>query len=135
MLPPHRLLDEIITSLRTVIAPAIAAPYPRSQAYMAAVILEYVSRQVQERGDLRAGKVRALEDLFRELPSMLEGRALPGRDDEEAEARLCHIIEWLHAEREGLGPAVFAAVNGRVRQTLRQLLKEDLKIAGQAKER
>jgi hypothetical protein len=129
MRPPHRVLEAIVASLRQVIAPAIADPYPRAQAYMAAVILEYVARQVEERRDLEAGKAGALEDLFRDLAAMLEGQALPGPDAAGGEARLCRMIEWLYAERERLGPERFAAASGRVRRALRQLLDEELKVA------
>ena len=134
MLPPHRFLDEIIASLRTVIAPAIADPYPKAQAYMAAVILEFVARQVEERGDLEREKAHALEQLFGDLSAVLGGRTLPGSDDADAQARLCRVIDWLYAERERLGPHVFADANGRVRRTLRQLLDADLKVAGKARE-
>jgi hypothetical protein len=132
MLPARRFLDEIVVSLRTVIAPAIADPYPKAQAYMAAVILELVARQVEERGDLARAKAHALEQLFDDLSAGLAGRGLPGPDGAGAEARLCRVIEWLYAEREGLGPDVFAAAHDRVRRALRQLLDEDLKVAGQA---
>jgi hypothetical protein len=134
VLPAHRFLDEIVASLRTVIGPAIADPYPRAQAYMAAVILEFVSRQVEERGDLEAEKARALASLFGDLGAVLGGRALPGADEGDAAARLCRVIEWLYAERERLGADVFAAANGRVRQALRQLLDADLQIAGKARD-
>jgi hypothetical protein len=97
------------------------------------VILEFVARQVEERGDLGIAKARALEQLFGDLSAVLGGRALPGSDEAGAEARLCRVIEWLYAERERLGPDVFAAAHGRVRQTLRQLLDEDLKVAGTAR--
>ena len=130
MLPARRFLDEIVASLRTVIAPAIAEPYPKAQAYMAAVILEFVSRQVEERDDVEAAKARALDALFRDLPALLGARPLPGSGEGASLARLCRVIEWLYAERERLGPDVFAAANGRVRRTLRELLDEDLKVAG-----
>jgi hypothetical protein len=144
MLSASRVLDEVVAALRGVIAPAMADPYPKAQAYMAAVILEHVARQVEDRRDLEAEKARALGALFRELPATLGGTSLeievgaghrdhPGpsaSDDPDQEARLCRVIEWLYAERERLGPEVFAAANGRVRQTLRQLLDQDLKVAG-----
>lgn len=133
MLQASRLLDEIVASLRNVIAPAVADPYPKAQAYMAAVILEFVARQVEERGDIETAKARVLEELFRDLPAALAGRALPGSDDGDPEARLCRVIEWLYVERERLGPETFAAANQRVRQALRRLLDEDLKIAGKAR--
>ena len=60
----HHFLEEVITSLRTVIVPAIADPYPKAQAAMAAVLLEFVSRQVAERSDIVRGKEQALGELF-----------------------------------------------------------------------
>jgi hypothetical protein len=132
MLPAHRFVDEIIVSLRTVIAPAIADPYAKAQAYMAAVILEFVARQVQERSDLERAKARALDQLFADLPGVLRGRALVAEDEAGAEARLCRVIDWLYAERSRLDPEIFTAANARVRRTLRELLDEDLKIAGKA---
>jgi hypothetical protein len=148
VLSASRVLDEVVAALRGVIAPAIADPYPKAQAYMTAVILEYVARQVEDRHDLEAEKARALEALFRELPAALGGTSLeievsaghrdhpgkPGPNDPDQEARLCRVIEWLYAERERLGPEVFAVANGRIRQTLRQLLNQDLKVAGKERD-
>jgi hypothetical protein len=132
MLPPHRFLDAVIASLRDVIAPAIADPYAKGQAYMAAVLLEFVSRQVEERVDIEVEKARALEALSGDLAAVLAHRAVPGPDD--GEARLCRLIEWLYAERERLGGDTFAAANGRVRRALRQLLDAELKVAGKGKD-
>jgi hypothetical protein len=133
-LSASRLLDEVVAALRGVIAPAIAEPYPRAQANMAAVILEYVARQVEPRRDIAAEKARALEALFRELPAVLGGAAPPPADDADPAARLCRAIEWLYAERERLGPTVFAAANGRIRRTLRQLLAQELRVAGKERD-
>ena len=129
MLTAHRLLEELIASLRNVIAPAIADPYPKSQAYMAAVILEFVSRQVEERSDLSDEKTQILNSVFADLGSLLTGKGLSS-DDPDQEARLCRLIEWSYAEKDRLGPEAFAAINQRVRTTLRQLLDQELKIAG-----
>ena len=76
MLTAHRLLEELIASLRNVIAPAIADPYPKSQAYMAAVILEFVSRQVEERSDIPNEKTQILNSVFADLGSLLTGKGL-----------------------------------------------------------
>ena len=46
MLSAKLLLGEIATSLRQVIGPAISEPYPKAQAYMAATILDFISRQI-----------------------------------------------------------------------------------------
>jgi hypothetical protein len=132
MLSAHRLLDEIIVSLRNVIAPAIPDPYPRAQAYMTAVILEFISRQVEERRDIPTEKERALNDLFHELATVLKGQELSKPDETDQETRLCRLIEWLYAEKDRLGPEVFTAANRRIRAALRQLLNEELKVAGKA---
>ena len=125
----HHFLEEVITSLRTVIVPAIADPYPKAQAAMAAVLLEFVSRQVEERSDIARGKERALGELFGDLPKLLSGQSLEGDDKEDQESRLCRVIEQLYVHRSQLGEEIFAAANTRVRQTLRQLLDEELKVA------
>ena len=130
MLSAHHLLAEIVASLRNVIAPAIPDPYPKAQAYMAAVILEFVSRQVEERRDISVEKERVLGALFRDLSAVLGGKGLPELPDIEQEARLCRLIEWLYAEKDRLEPEVFAVANRRIRETLRKLLDEELKVAG-----
>jgi hypothetical protein len=129
MIAAHKLLEELIRSLRNVIAPAIADPYPKSQAYMAAVILEFISRQVEERGDLPNEKTQTLNTLFADLGSLLAGKG-PTANDPDQEARLCRLIEWTYAEKERLGPEAFAGINQRIRAALRQLLDQELKIAG-----
>lgn len=125
----HHFLEEVITSLRTVIVPAIADPYPKAQAAMAAVLLEFVARQVEERSDIAEGKEQALGELFGDLPILLSDQSLLGGDSEDQEARLCRVIEQLYAHRSQLGEEVFSAANTRVRQTLRQLLDQELKVA------
>jgi hypothetical protein len=130
MLTAHQLLDEIIASLRTVIGPAIPDPYPKAQAFMAAVILEFVSRQVEERRDIAAEKDNILGSVFGDLATVLSGQPLPTGDGADDEARLCRVIEWLYAEKDRLGPEVFNVANQRVRTALRELLNQELKVAG-----
>jgi len=132
MIAAHRLLEEVIASLRNVIAPAIAEPYPKSQAYMAAVILEFVSRQVEERHDIDEEKARTLNDLFHAVTALLAGKDPAVANTPDQEARLGRLIEWLYAEKDRLGPETFAAANQRVRTALRQLLDQELKVAGKA---
>lgn len=134
MLAAQQLLNEIVRSLREVIAPSVAEPYPKAQAYMAAVILEFVARQVEERNDVEAEKDAEIQTLFADLmrmPNLSGGVIGTGK---AGEAELCELIERLYAERERLGAEAFAAANNRVRQTLRHLLDQELKIAGKAGE-
>jgi len=128
MIPTRRMLEEVIASLRGVVAPAISAPYPKTLAYMAAVILEFLARAVEERSDVADAKRRSIERLFadiRELGVVTPAELHGGGD---GESRLAKLIEALYADRERLGEAQFTAANRRVRQTLRDLLDEDLKI-------
>jgi hypothetical protein len=131
MIPANQLLNEIVTSLREVIAPAIAEPYPKAQAYMAAVILEFVARQVEERGDIEDQKHAAMLELLHDLSLLPDVNRLV-RGDELNEDGLNKLIEHLYAERGRLAEETFAAANRRVRQTLRKLLDQELKVAGKA---
>src|SRR5579885_1098647 len=128
MIPAKRLLGEIAASLREVIAPAVSDPYPRSQAHMAAVILDFVARQIEERPDTAAGKRAAIDDAFEEL------RRMPALDNllsrcAPTEEGMSHLIEMLYSERERLGEETFAHANRTIRAALRHLLDEDLKVA------
>ena len=134
MLSAHRFLHEVIASLRNVIAPAISAPYPKAQAYMAAVILEFVSRQVEERSDIASVKDQALRALFEDLSTLLGDTILAERPGEATEARLCRVIEQLYEERGRLGEELFTAANQRVRQALRELLDQELTVVGKREE-
>src|SRR5215468_4801672 len=118
------MLEEVIASLRGVIAPAISAPYPKTQAYMAAVILETLSRAIEERSDLAEARKRSIDRLFADL-----GELAIGVGDGEDEARLARLVQALYKDRERLGEERFASANRRVRETLRDLLDADLKIA------
>jgi len=129
LIPAKQLLNEIVSSLRNVIAPAIAEPYPKAQAYMAAVILEFVSRQVEERSDIAEGKQEALAAMFRDLSRLAGADGLVGGGP-ASEAELSRLIEQLYAERARIGEEAFTAANRLVRQTLRRLLDQELKVAG-----
>ena len=131
MIPARQLIHEIVTSLREVIAPAVAEPYPKAQAYMAAVVLEFVARQIEERGDLEEHKHAVMLELTRDLARMPEVSGLV-RGDHLGEDGLCELIEHLYAERSRLGEETFAVANRRVREALRQLLDQDLMVAGKA---
>ena len=125
----RRMLEEVIASLRGVIAPAISDPYPKTQAYMAAVILETLSRAIEERSDLAEAKKRSIERLFADLSDLGVGVAPQALGEGEGEARLAKLVTALYDDRARLGEARFAAANRRVRQTLRDLLEADLEIA------
>jgi hypothetical protein len=133
MIPAKQLIAEVVSSLRNVIAPAVSEPFQKSQAYMAAVVLEFVARQVDERSDIATEKQAALHGLFQDLLRLPEGKSIAG-SSAETEAALCGLIERLYQNREVIGEEAFLAANRRVRQALRQLLDQELKIAGKAED-
>jgi hypothetical protein len=133
MIPAKQLIAEVVSSLRNVIAPAVSEPFQKSQAYMAAVVLEFVARQVDERSDIATEKQAALHALFQDLLRLPEGKSIAG-PGAETEAALCGLIERLYQNREVMGEAAFLASNRRVRQALRQLLDQELKVAGKAED-
>ena len=67
MLSAKLLVGEIVSSLRQVIGPAISEPYPKAQAYMAATILEFVARKIEERGASDSERQAVLEALFDDI--------------------------------------------------------------------
>jgi hypothetical protein len=95
---------------------------------MAAVILEFVSRQVEERTDIAQQKKSALDALFNDLANLAEISRFDGGKAED-EMRLSHLIEWLYERRANLGEETFASANQRIRHMLRQMLDQELKIA------
>ena len=128
MIPAKQLLREVVSALRNVIAAAIAEPYPKTQAYMAALILEFIARQVEERADIAHSRHAAISALFRQLAPLLGDRSLS--DGEANEAHLSEIIEKIYKDREALGEENFIAANRLIRATLRELLDQELKVAG-----
>jgi hypothetical protein len=133
MLPARTLIGEIVTSLRNVIGPAISEPYPKAQAYMAATILEFVSRQIEDRGAGESKKAAIIDALFDDLPKLgLPNRTAEGTSRDEA--RVSKLIERLYAARGEIGEVAFETANRRIRQTLRELLNLELAITGKSGE-
>ena len=70
MMEPEQLLERLSTTLRRQIGPAVAEPYPRTQAFMASVILEKLARQLRTAAaDAEADRAdrQALVDELRSL--------------------------------------------------------------------
>lgn len=132
MLPARTLIGEIVTSLRNVIGPAIAEPYPKAQAYMAATILEFVSRQIEDRGASGSKKTAIIDALFDDLQKLGLPDRVAGKPRDEA--GLSEVIELLYAARSEIGDAAFESANRRIRKTLRELLDLELAITGKSGE-
>jgi hypothetical protein len=134
MLPAKILLTEVISSLRNVIGPAVKDPHAKSQAYMAAVILEFVSRQIEDRSDHESVEQVALMELFDDLSRIPDLAEIVERDGTDLRSHLCHTIEALHSAQGQITPQAFERANRRIRLALRQLLDAELKIANGRKD-
>lgn len=132
------VLQRIARILRQEIGPAVDAEYPRTQAFMAAVVLEKLGRHLALASEHTAAETADLTSLIADLRGLLAegnapgtvGAALDGIAQTRDNAALCRLIEALYADRAALGEARFAAVLGRVRQTLRRSIDRRVAVAG-----
>ena len=132
------LLERIAQLLRRDIGPAIDAEYARTQAFMAAVVLQKVGRQLALAGEHAAAETADLAALLADLRARLsEGdapaavrAAVDGLAKVRDSAALCRLIEALYAARAELGEARFAALLGRARVTLRRSIDRRMAVAG-----
>ncbi len=121
------LLVRIAQTLKQEIAPAIDAEYPKTQAFMAAVVLQKLGQQVALARTHEQRDAAELDTLVANLEQTLTGLHAPGEVRQAIDylarsrdrAALCRVIEALYAARGELGEAHFAQLRGRVRQTLR----------------
>jgi hypothetical protein len=122
------LLQRIAETLRQDIGPAVDAEYPRTQAFMAAVVLQKLSRQLALAGEHAAAEAADLTELLADLRAMLGDETAPAAvrtaDDGQAETRenaaLCRLIEAHNESR----------VLGRIRQTMRRSVDRRMAVAG-----
>jgi hypothetical protein len=131
------LLLRIARTLQRRIGPSIEAEYPRTQAFMAAVVLEKVGRQLASAADHAGAEKTDVEALLADLRALLRDAKAPAGVGEAleslAQARqataLCGLIEALYANRPALGEPTFAALLGRIRRTLRRSIDRRMEIA------
>jgi hypothetical protein len=125
------LLDRLAATLRHDIGPAVGEEYPRTQAFMASVILERVSRLVRlgpahaaaEQADL-AELVPALEPVVAGAPSEVTA---PARALTEAPTvdGLGPLIEGLYLWAAA-DPAEGGAARDRALALIRPVLRRDI---------
>ena len=142
MLAAEELLLRMAAVLRQDIGPAVTDPFPRTQAFMGAVVLDKLSAQLRtaaahERADRddRAALAADLETLLvPDDPAELRDAvaALPvgaaSTAAEGAEA-LNRLVLQLYVARPGLGPVRFDRLLSRLRHTLRARLDRQLEVA------
>jgi hypothetical protein len=135
---PAAVLQRIAQTLRQEIGPAIDAEYPRTQAFMAAVVLQKLGRQLALATEHATAETADLTALLADLRELLEDGHAPapvraaadGLAQTRDSAALCRLIEAIYGARAPLGEARFAALLGRIRQTLRRSIDRRLAVAG-----
>jgi hypothetical protein len=133
---PEDLLDEVARALRHEVGPAVVEPYPKTQAFMAAVVLEKLAGQLRgaaerERADL-ADRAALLADLEADLgpsgPAALR-EALAAAHRDPGAGALGGVVAALYQVRGDLGEERFERLLGRARATLRARLDRQLAYA------
>jgi hypothetical protein len=132
------LLPRIAQILRREIGPAVEAEYPRTQAFMAAVVLEKLGRQLALAREHAAAETAELTTLLADLRALLaDGHApaairaaIDGLEQTRDAATLCRLIEALYASRAPLGEARFTALLARIRTTMRRSIDRRVAVAG-----
>lgn len=133
---PSDLLERLSTTLRSEIGPAVEEEYPRTQAFLGAVVLQKLARQLRFATEHAEAEVRERAALQADLEQLLAGTATPARVGDalkglvrDGDAGLCRLIEALYAARATLGEAEFERLIGRVRASLRQTLERRLEYS------
>jgi hypothetical protein len=131
------LLQRIATTLREVIGPAIESEYPKTQAFMAAVVLQKLAKELAlsaEHQQVQSEDLQALHrDLRAELANVATPRALVAAMERLASApdaaSLSELVSALYLTRAELGEQRLTNLLGRVRSTLRADLDRRLEHA------
>jgi hypothetical protein len=130
------LLLRIASTLKEDIAPAIEAEYPKTQAFMAAVVLQKLGRQLALApahaeandadfdaliADLAAATAMSTPDAVRQ--------AIEALAQAPDAATLSQLVRSLYANRAELGERRFDELLARVRATLRAGIERRLEYA------
>ena len=129
------LLQRIAQTLRKDIAPALEAEYPKTQAFMAAVVLDKVGRQLALAPRHAAAAKAELDALIADLTADVADVPPPVHAAVAALAKtrdaqsLSALIEALYASKAALGERRFDELLARVRETLRGDIERRLDFA------
>ena len=123
---PDELLARMAATVRTEIAPAVDAAYPRTQAFMASVVLEKVARAVALTPQHAADDERDVRAMLDDVEALLRLDVIDAARAKPDNAALCALVEALYAERDH--PS-FEQALARVRRMLRASIDRRMEIA------
>ncbi len=121
------LLARIADTLRRDIGPAVTDEFAKTQAFMAAVVLQKLAAQLAHT-DAHARAQRAdMDALIADLEIARTASVLPQTSEQAIttlvrqrdKAALSDLVAALYADREPMGDDLFAQLLNRVRRTLR----------------
>ena len=138
-LAPDALLERIARTLKKEIGPAVEAVSPKTQAFMASVVLQKLAGQLRLADEHAAAGRRDLQELATELageldtasvdtPPSLRAAVHTVRQDLDT-ASVSRLIETLYATRSELGEERFESLIGRVRTRLRARIDREMVYA------
>ncbi|MBI2799252.1 MAG: hypothetical protein HYX63_03030 [Gammaproteobacteria bacterium] len=121
------LLQRIAQTLKQDIGPAVDAEYPKTQAFMAGVVLHKLGQQLALAPQHQRDQAAELAALIVELNDMLQTIEVPAElrrtlaefAQRRDQVTLCSLIEALYGTRAALDAVIFARLLGRIRETLR----------------
>ena len=124
--PAAALLARMSVTMKSTIAPSTTGT-AKPQAYMAAVVLEKLAKQLELAPAHAAAQAADAATLIGDLAVLTAGRELPPGTAAAITAvgaacsaeTLCTLVRSLYGERTSLGDELFASMLGRVRVTLR----------------
>jgi len=133
---PSELLERLAVTFKTEVGPAIEAEYPRTQAFLSAVVLQKLAMQLRLQTEHRDLDAQERQLLQQDLEQLLIETSAPAPVQEafasikiDGDAGLCRFIEALYAARDALGEEGFDILLGRVRQALRGSLDRRMAFA------
>ncbi|MCB1748514.1 MAG: hypothetical protein H6977_08365 [Gammaproteobacteria bacterium] len=134
---PVDLLERIAATLRHDVGPAVGADYPRTQAYMASVVLGKLAGELRAQPAHSRAATAEADALYADLQAAARAGELPravvgaveAAARERSDAHLGRLIEQLYAHRDALGVVRFAALLGRIRQALKARLARELEYS------
>ena len=136
-LAPDQLLERIARTLKKDIGPAVGEAFPKTQAFMASVVLQKLAGQLRLADEHAAASQRDLRELADELdplttsqdtPPSLQAAVKTLRQDLST-ASVSGLIETLYTTRSELGEKRFEDLIGRVRTRLRARIDREIVYA------
>lgn len=137
-LPPDAVLERIALALKTEIGPAVAEAYPKTQAFMASVVLQKLAGEIRLAEEHAARNRADTEALAQTLLEDVEGggavpasvaNAVGALRRERNPPALTRLIEALYAARGELGEDRFDALLAKTRVVLRARIDRALEYS------